>query len=91
VEGNLFIFGLVCYICPGSQKINILTAQYKKISNEQAVCDIKVPKMGSHGIHLNLGVLKYVLPPSPNPLDTNSIEKLKENSPTKSISIFANI
>jgi hypothetical protein len=38
VEGNLFIFGLVCYICPGSQKINILTAQYKQISNDLAVC-----------------------------------------------------
>jgi hypothetical protein len=36
-EGNLFIFGLVCYFCPGSQKINILTAKYKQISNEQAV------------------------------------------------------
>jgi hypothetical protein len=38
VEGNLFIFVPVCYICPGSQKINILTAQYKRISKEQAVC-----------------------------------------------------
>jgi hypothetical protein len=37
VEGNLFIFGLVCYICPDNQKINILTAQYKRISNEQTV------------------------------------------------------
>ncbi len=38
VEGNLFIFGLVCYFCPpGSQKINILTAQYKWTSKEQGV------------------------------------------------------
>jgi hypothetical protein len=37
VEGNLFIFRLLCYICSGSQKINILTAQSKRISNEQAV------------------------------------------------------
>ncbi len=37
VKGNLFIFGLVCYIRPGSQKINILTAQYKRMSNKQAV------------------------------------------------------
>ncbi len=35
--GNLFILGLVCYFCPGSQKVNILTAQYKRISDEQAV------------------------------------------------------
>jgi hypothetical protein len=34
---NLLIFGLICYFCPGSQKINILTAQYKRISNAQAV------------------------------------------------------
>jgi hypothetical protein len=40
VEGNLFIFGLVCYFCPGSQKINILTSQYKRISNEQAVSEV---------------------------------------------------
>ncbi len=37
VEGNLFTFGLVYYFCPGSQKINFLTAQYKRISNEQGV------------------------------------------------------
>jgi hypothetical protein len=37
VEVNLFIFGLVCYICPCSQKINILTAYYKRIFNEQGV------------------------------------------------------
>jgi hypothetical protein len=39
VEGNLFIFGLVCYLGTGSQKINILTAQDKRISNKQAVCN----------------------------------------------------
>jgi hypothetical protein len=27
VEGNLFIFGLVCYFCPGNKKDHILTAQ----------------------------------------------------------------
>jgi hypothetical protein len=37
MEGNLFIFGLVCYFCPGSQKINILTNQYEQISDEQGV------------------------------------------------------
>jgi hypothetical protein len=37
VVENLFILGLVCYLCPGSKKINILTAQYKRISNEQWV------------------------------------------------------
>jgi hypothetical protein len=35
--GNLFIFWLVCYFGPGSQKINILTAQYEQISDEQGV------------------------------------------------------
>jgi hypothetical protein len=39
---NLFIFGLVCYSSPGSQKINILTAQYKRISNAQAVYESEV-------------------------------------------------
>ncbi len=42
MEGNLFIFGLVCYICPGRQKIKILIAQYKQISNKQAVYVDKV-------------------------------------------------
>jgi hypothetical protein len=37
VEEILFTFGLVCYFCPGSQKINILTVQYKQISEEQGV------------------------------------------------------
>jgi hypothetical protein len=37
MDGNLFIFRLVCYFCPGSQKINILTAQYKRISNKQRI------------------------------------------------------
>ena len=45
VEGNLFIFGLVCYFCPGSQKINILTAQYKRISNEQGELVLSVHQM----------------------------------------------
>ncbi len=47
VEENLFIFGLVCYFCPGSQKINMLTAQYKQISNKQGV----VGKMRSARTH----------------------------------------
>ncbi len=33
----MFIFGLVCYFWPGSQKVNILTAQYERISDEQAL------------------------------------------------------
>ncbi len=37
VGGNLFIFGLACYFCPGKEKINILTSQFKRISNEQGV------------------------------------------------------
>ncbi len=44
MEGILFTFGLICYwfdfidlICPGSQKINILTSQYKQISDKQGV------------------------------------------------------
>jgi hypothetical protein len=32
-----FFLGLVCYFCTASPKINILTAQYKQISNEQGV------------------------------------------------------
>ncbi len=36
-ENILFIFGLVCYFCPGSQNNNILTVQYKRISNRQVV------------------------------------------------------
>ncbi len=32
----MFTFGLICYFCPDSQN-NILTVQYKRISNEQAV------------------------------------------------------
>jgi hypothetical protein len=34
VEGNFFTFGLIYNFCAGSQKINILTAQNKQISNE---------------------------------------------------------
>jgi hypothetical protein len=41
MDKNLLIFGLVCYSCPGSQEINILIAQYKRISNAQAVCKIE--------------------------------------------------
>jgi hypothetical protein len=37
VEGNLFTFGLICYFCPGSQKIKIMTSKYKWISNKQGV------------------------------------------------------
>ncbi len=37
VEGNLFIFGLVCYFCPGSQKNQHLTAQKIRISKEKGV------------------------------------------------------
>jgi hypothetical protein len=37
MDENLFILGLVCYSSPGSQKVNILTTQYKRISNAQAV------------------------------------------------------
>ncbi len=29
VEGNLLTCGHICYFCPGNQKINILTSQYK--------------------------------------------------------------
>ncbi len=42
VRGNLFIFGLVSYFCPDSQKINILTAQYERISDDQGVCEFFV-------------------------------------------------
>ncbi len=59
VQGNLFIFGLVCYICPGNQKINILTAEYKRISNDQAVYLFSsaghiVPLLESLGPHFGL-------------------------------------
>ncbi len=38
IESSLWKeFFYFCYFCPGSQKINILTAQYKWISNAQAV------------------------------------------------------
>ncbi len=37
MEGSLFAFGQICYFCTGSQKINILTVQYRRISNEQGV------------------------------------------------------
>ncbi len=46
VEGNLFTFGLICYFCPGSQKINILTAQYKQACMEyvpDVLLEVEVP------------------------------------------------
>jgi hypothetical protein len=50
VEGNLFIFGLVYFFCPDGQKINILIAQYKQISNKQGVCRPEIPKGGCRQI-----------------------------------------
>jgi hypothetical protein len=46
IEGILFTFKLICYFCPGSQKINILTAQYKQISREYCI------QMGRKGLPL---------------------------------------
>ena len=38
----MLTFGLICYFCPGSLKINILTAQYQQIFNEQALPVVSV-------------------------------------------------
>ncbi len=51
VKSNLFTFGLVCYFCPSSQKINILNANYKRIFNAQAVCAVK---LYYRGLKLNI-------------------------------------
>jgi hypothetical protein len=38
-EENLFIFELVCYFCPGSQKINILTTRMNEyLTSREYIC-----------------------------------------------------
>ncbi len=58
MECNLFTFGLICDFCPGSQKINILTAQCKRIFNDQGVCDLS---RASQPVYGNLWYLKSPL------------------------------
>jgi hypothetical protein len=51
MEGDLFSLGLICYFYRGSQKINILTAQNKRISKEQGVATNKANSISPVNLH----------------------------------------